>query len=462
MATNTPDLNVTPELLQKYDQPGPRYTSYPTAPVWRPDLTHEAYTEALQRATTDVDEPFSLYVHIPFCAERCHYCGCNVVISKKTSVSETYLNHVAVELERVAELLGDRRNVSQMHWGGGTPTYLTPEQLRVLHASITKFFTLTPDAEIALEADPRVTTTEHIHTLWDLGFNRISMGVQDLDPGVQEIIGRDQTEVETRELFDTCREVGFEGINIDLIYGLPGQTMETWADTIESVVDIRPDRLAIYSYAHLPDRLKHQRKMDAPLPDAETKYGLFAQARNTLLDAGYRAIGMDHFALPDDELARALDERHLFRNFMGYTTVAAQEMVGVGPSAISRIGGVYAQNEKRLVYYYRHLDEGHLPTMAGCALTADDEIRGWVIQQLMCNLQLDFSQLASEFDVAYDDYFGEEDAALKPYYDDGFLARTETGLHVLPLGQVFLRNIAMVFDAYLKSTDASTTFSRTV
>ncbi|PCJ64415.1 MAG: hypothetical protein COA73_03880 [Candidatus Hydrogenedentota bacterium] len=205
-----------------------------------------------------------------------------------------------------------------------------------------------------------------------------------------------------------------------------------------------------------------RRFTDNDLPSGKEKRELYVLGLKMLKKAGYQEIGMDHFALPDDELAVALDERHLFRNFMGYTTVAAQEMVGVGPSAISRIGGVYAQNEKRLVYYYRHLDEGHLPTMAGCALTADDEIRGWVIQQLMCNLQLDFSQLASEFDVAYDDYFGEEDAALKPYYDDGFLARTETGLHVLPLGQVFLRNIAMVFDAYLKSTDASTTFSRTV
>jgi len=462
MATSTPDLNVTPELLQKYDQPGPRYTSYPTAPVWRSDLTDEAYAEALRQASSHTDDPFSLYVHIPFCAERCHYCGCNVVISKKPEVSEAYLEHAAAELERVANLLGDRKNVSQMHWGGGTPTYLTPEQLSILHESVTKHFALTPDAEIALEADPRVTSSDHIRTLRDLGFNRISMGVQDLDPGVQEIIGRGQTEAETRELFDACRDAGFQGINIDLIYGLPGQTPATWAGTIASVVNIRPDRLAIYSYAHLPDRLKHQRKMDAPLPDAETKYGLFALARNTLLDAGYRAIGMDHFALPDDDLAVALDERRLFRNFMGYTTVAAQEMVGVGPSAISRIGGVYAQNEKRLVYYYRHLDEGRLPTMAGCVLSEDDEIRGWVIQQLMCNLQLDFTQLEAQFGVTYDAYFAEEEAALQPYYDDGFLTRTEASLQVLPLGQVFLRNIAMVFDAYLKTSGATSTFSRTV
>lgn len=464
LTINRPDdLRVTRELLEKHDKPGPRYTSYPTAPMWRPDFGDVQYRAALARAAALPGEPLSVYFHLPFCWERCLFCGCNVVISKKHEVSDTYLGYLYREVAMGAEALGGRTMVKQMHWGGGTPTYLDCGQMEALFAETARHFTFAADAEIALEADPRVTTREQLRLLRQLGFNRISMGVQDLDPAVQAAITRNQTEAQTRQLFDWCREEGFSGINIDLIYGLPAQTPETWARTVEAVIDIRPDRLAVYSYAHLPNMIKHQRKIDAlPRPAGAEKFELFAIARRLLLDAGYRAIGMDHFALPSDELARALDERRLHRNFMGYTVVPAEDMIGFGVSAIGEIGGAYAQNEKRPVLYYGALDEGRFPTHTGIALSDDDKVRRWVIRQLMCNFHLDLAVLRERFGIVYAEYFDEEERDLAPLYADGFLARHADHLEVLPLGQAFVRNICMVFDAYLRRPEAFRQFSRTV
>jgi oxygen-independent coproporphyrinogen III oxidase len=456
-------IDVTPELLRRYDRPGPRYTSYPTAPEWREDFRGEHYQAALVRASQRQDEGLSLYVHIPFCNERCLYCGCNVVISKKPEVAGVYVDYLEKELRMVAEALGERRTLKQIHWGGGTPTYLVPAEMRRLFAVIRDTMTISEDAEIALEVDPRVTSREQLQVLRRLGFNRISMGVQDLDPLVQKAIGRHQTEDETRRLFSWCRELGFEGINIDLIFGLPEQKLDRWEQTIASVIDIGPDRLAVYSYAHLPSKLKHQLHIDAnKLPTAEEKYQIFSLARRMFEDAGYRPIGMDHFAKPADELAKALDEHRLHRNFMGYTVVPVPEMVGIGASAIGEVGGVYAQNEKRLIWYYRALDQGRLPTSAGCVLSEDDSIRRWFIRQLMCNFRVQFDQFEEQFGLRYDDYFAAEEAALGEFYDEGMIARTDDGLQVLPLGQVFIRNLAMVFDAYLKKPEGFKLFSRTV
>jgi len=462
-AATQESLEITRELLDRYDRPGPRYTSYPTAPEWSSDFGAEDYGRALAVAAENTSEPLSLYVHLPFCWERCHFCGCNVVISKHPEVSEKYLQYVYKEIAMVSERLGNRKTVKQLHWGGGTPTYQSVEQIKALHGMIAGEFNFAPDAEVALEVDPRVTSREQLETLRGLGFNRISMGVQDLDPKVQAAINRNQTESQTRELFAHCRALDFQGINIDLIYGLPDQTPEGWTKTIEAVIDIRPDRLAVYSYAHLPDQIKHQRKMDnSPRPTGAEKFDLFAIARRLFVAAGYRIIGMDHFALPTDELAVALDERRLHRNFMGYTVVPAEDMVAFGVSGIGEVGGAYAQNEKRPAMYYKALDEDRLPVLCGTWLTDDDAIRRWVIRQLMCNFFLDFQVLRERFGVDYDSYFSDEESRLKEFYTEQFVAREGSGLYVLPLGQAFIRNVAMVFDAHLKKPAHFTNFSRTI
>lgn len=456
-------LDVTSALLQKYDKPGPRYTSYPTAPEWNPDFGDKEYREALARAAETPDEVLSMYIHLPFCWERCLFCGCNVVISKRQDVSENYLAYIYRELAMAAEALGERRTLKQMHWGGGTPTYLTVAQIQELFGEVTRHFQFAPGSEIALEVDPRKTSHEQLVALRELGFNRISMGVQDLDPNVQAVIKRNQTEEETRRLFAWCRELGFNGINLDLIYGLPEQTKETWERTIRTIIDIRPDRLAVYNYAHLPNMIKHQRRLeDYRRPQAEEKYELFAIARHLFEEAGYVTIGMDHFALPEDELAIALAERRLHRNFMGYTVVPCADMISFGTSAIGEIGGVYAQNEKRPVMYYKGLDAGEFPIHTGIKLSKDDEIRRWLIRQLMCNFYLDVEELSKRFGVEYDVYFADEDTALAEYYTEGFLERDGKNLKVLPLGEVFIRNVCMEFDAYLKKPEGHRAFSRTV
>jgi len=454
---------VTRELLQEHDKPGPRYTSYPTAPEWRKDFGAAEYGAALARAAQQVNEPLSMYVHLPFCWERCLFCGCNVVISKRQDVSHDYLEYLYREIHMGAEALGQRKRVRQLHWGGGTPTYLTIDQMETLFSRISQDFALDADGEIALEVDPRVTTREQLRALRQMGFNRISMGVQDLDPKVQAAIYRNQTEAETRELFGWCREEGFGGINMDLVYGLPEQTPETWERTIRATIDIRPDRLAVYSYAHIPNTIKHQRRIEhLPRPEGPDKLDLFARARALFLEAGYRAIGMDHFALPEDELAIAMDERRLHRNFMGYTVVPAADMIGFGVSSIGEIGGAYAQNEKRPVMYYKALDEGRFPTAVGIELSDDDMIRRWVIRQLMCNFHLDFAELKNRFSVQFADYFWEEGADLEDFVEKGFMERTDGAINVLPLGQIFIRNLAMAFDAYLRKPGHFSQFSRTV
>ncbi|MBI1317939.1 MAG: oxygen-independent coproporphyrinogen III oxidase [Candidatus Hydrogenedens sp.] len=456
-------IEVTRELLERYDRPGPRYTSYPTAPEWNDEFGPEEYLAALDAADAQHDDPLSIYVHIPFCHERCLFCGCNVVISKRQEISDAYLDYLSLEFDRVAERLPRRRKVAQLHWGGGTPTYLRVDQIERLHGKIASLFQFTPDAEIALEVDPRVTTHEQLKVLRQLGFNRISMGVQDLDPDVQQAIGRNQTEEQTRTLFDRCRELGFEGINIDLIYGLPQQTADAWRKTVETVIGIRPDRLAVYSYAHLPQMIKHQQKLEAfPRPSGAEKWELFADARRLFTAGGYDAIGMDHFALPEDELSIALRERRLHRNFMGYSVVPAADMLGFGTSAIGEVGGCYAQNEKRPVKYNQALDAGTLPTMTGIRLTLDDIIRRWTIRQLMCNFHLDFAELRQRYGVDYHEYFAAEAETLREYHEEGFTAEENGALRVLPLGQIFVRNVCMVFDAYLKNPASFKAFSRTV
>jgi oxygen-independent coproporphyrinogen-3 oxidase len=463
MHTASDTIEVTRDLLLKYDRPGPRYTSYPTAPEWKEDFGAKDFHGALHNAALRPDEALSMYIHIPFCHERCIYCGCNVVVTEKEGVADRYLDYLEREMALAAEALGERRGLMQMHWGGGTPTYLDLKQIDRLMAAVRKHFTFGEGAEVAIEIDPRVTTREQILKLRDLGFNRLSMGVQDLNPEVQRAITRYQTEEETVNLYRWSREAGFEGINFDLVYGLPFQREDAWRDTIRAIIELRPDRLAVYSYAHVPWMKPHQKRIpQEALPMGPEKWELFATARTMFTQGGYRAIGMDHFALPDDELAVAMDERRLHRNFMGYTVVPAAEMINFGTSAIGEVGCCYAQNYVKLSKYYEAIDRGEHPAARGFHLSKDDEIRRWLIRRLMCDFYLDTGELKKRFDVSYPEYFATEEETLTDFYAEGFLEKDGDHLRILTLGTVFIRNVAMVFDAYLKKPEGHRMFSRTV
>ncbi len=457
------DIQVNPELLQRYDRPGPRYTSYPTAVEFQEDFIARTYGARLQRLGPE--QGISLYIHLPFCEHRCTFCGCHVVITRKREVAARYLDYLERELELVASHLPERPRISQYHWGGGTPTYFTPAQLRKLHEKVADRFEILPDAELAIEVDPRVTTREHIDVLKDLGFNRLSMGVQDFTPEVQTAIGRNQDENSTRELFEYCRQKGFESINIDLIYGLPLQSPDSFAGNLASVITLRPDRVALYSYAHVPWIKGHQKKMDVEmLPSREIKFELFIQALRAFELSGYEQIGMDHFALPADELSKARQQRRLHRNFMGYTIHRTPHMIGLGISSIGEVDGAYIQNCKKLSTYYQALDQGVLPVEKGRELSRDDHIRRRVITSLMCNFYLDIPQVENDFGICFEDYFAKElnDLQAGPVADE-LLSIHPDAFEVTPRGRLFIRNICMVFDRYLREKPRTQpTFSRTV
>ncbi|OFW04750.1 MAG: oxygen-independent coproporphyrinogen III oxidase [Acidobacteria bacterium RIFCSPLOWO2_02_FULL_67_36] len=453
-------------LLRQYDRPGPRYTSYPTAVEFNDSFDDAAYRGRLAAAADAEDDPLSLYVHLPFCEVRCAYCGCMVIITQKREVAARYLDYLEREIAMLAARLGKRRRLVQHHWGGGTPTYLEPAQLRRLHAIVGSHFDFDPDAEVAIEIDPRVTTREQLDLLKTLGFNRLSMGVQDFTPEVQEAIARRQSEQQTRDLYQYARSIGFDSINVDLIYGLPKQRLETFRRTLDSVVDMKPDRIAVYSYAHVPWLRPHQKQIDtATLPDTGLKFDLFGAAIETFVAGGYEAIGMDHFALPGDDLAQASGERRLHRNFMGYTTRPAPDMLGVGVSAIGDVRGAFAQNVKKLPVYYAAIDSGRFPIERGYALSADDLIRRTVITELMCNFHVDRGRVEARFGIDFQSYFAGELAALSDTNGpvaDGFLTIGGDGLDVTPRGRLFVRNICMAFDRYLPAHEGKPVFSRTI
>lgn len=455
---------ITPELVAKYDRPGPRYTSYPTAPQFTSNFTAEDYRKALSLAAQRENEPLSLYVHIPFCEARCTYCGCNIVISPHRGPEEGYPEAVTNELELLAQALGKRRQLSQMHWGGGTPTYLTPAQCTRLFEAIAQRFTFLPTAEVALEVDPCVTTFEHLEVLRGLGFNRISMGLQDLNAQVQEAVHRVQSLELTKAMVEEARALGFSSINIDLMYGLPYQTPETFAVTAQKVVEqLSPDRVAIFSYAHVPWIKPHQRALETmPLPKGFAKFAIFAAGAQVFLNAGYRFIGMDHFAKPNDELSRALDAGTLHRNFMGYTVLPATDLIGVGLTSIGDVAGAYVQNEKILARYQRTVKSGEFPVERGIWRTQEDELRGAVIRRLICTFSLPFSWLRERFSVDPETYFAKELAELSPFVEDGLLEISNEGITVLPKGRIFIRNICMPFDTYLRRETGKILYSRTV
>jgi oxygen-independent coproporphyrinogen-3 oxidase len=458
-------LEVTVDLLRRYDRPGPRYTSYPTAVEFHAGFDEPTYREHLARAAAEHDAPLSLYLHLPFCEERCTFCGCMVIITKKREVAARYLEHLHREIALLAEHLRGRRRVVQYHWGGGTPTYLAVDQMVALQDTVARHFDIQPGAEVAIEVDPRVTSFAQLGTLRALGFNRLSMGVQDFTPEVQEAVNRVQGEAETRALFERARELGYESINVDLIYGLPLQTVESFGRSVDTVIRMRPDRVAVYSFAHVPWIRGNQRRLrPEDLPSPETKLSLFVAARSRFLDAGYQPIGMDHFALPGDEMARAARARTLHRNFMGYTVKPAPDMLGAGVSAIGDVAGAFAQNVKKLSSYYSALDAGRFPIERGYRLSPDDHVRRHVITQLMCNFHLDGAAVSGRFGIDFDSYFARELQELRAGpLADGFLEMDAGRLDLTPRGRLFVRNVCMVFDRHLREKAAATpVFSRTV
>ncbi len=454
------------KLLQKYDVPAPRYTSYPTVLAWTEDVGEVDYAQALSSVTLDSCH-LSLYFHLPFCENLCHFCGCMQVITKDHSRSREYVDQLLKEIDYVISFLPSKtRKVGQIHFGGGTPNFLHPDELTEIMQKIWENFEVLPDAEIAIEMHPRTSTKKFCTNLKTLQFNRISLGVQDLDPKVQKLINRNQTYEMTKGMLDTLRSLGFEDFNIDLVYGLPGQTMEGWTQTLQQVIGFKPNRLAVYSYAHVPWVRPVQRTFaDADLPDPATKLKLFQQAYTTFISNHYRHIGIDHFALESDELCRALDEKTIHRNFMGYSTRADNHQIGFGVSAISYVNGNYFQNQKDLKKYYEKIRSGSLATLRGFILNQDDRMRRDLITQIMCHGFLDLSVFEKKWNIDFWKFFSQEKEQLSPFVADDLLELSSKIFRAKNEGTLFLRNMAMVFDAHhavIKAKAKTPAFSRSV
>lgn len=455
---------ITADFIARHDRPGPRYTSYPTADRFG-DFAAEDFAKALQRAdAAGADTPLALYIHLPFCEQLCTYCGCAVVVTRSAGKRGSYLEYVRRELQLVGESLKQRRTLAQLHLGGGTPNSYTVPELGKLLEAVQEVFTFADGAELAIEIDPRRANPEQITGLYELGFNRLSMGVQDFDVAVQEAIRRVQSFELTSACARAAREAGFESVNMDLVYGLPHQTDASFAETLDRAIELKPDRVALYSFAYVPWIRKHQRAIDPDaLPQGDAKLNLFLAARRAFMNAGYVPIGMDHFARPDDELALALGNRRLCRNFQGYTTIADLDVLGVGMTAISDIGGAYVQNTKELTDYQARIDAGQLATARGLERTTADGVRRWLIHQLMCNFHVDGRELWMRFGLELRDDFADELEALKPLQEEGLVEVGEDSITVTPLGELLVRVVAMPFDTYLGSGDASAPrYSRTV
>ena len=439
------------ELINRYDKAGPRYTSYPTALELHDGFTEAHYRQEIIKSNA-LGGPLSLYFHIPFCDTVCFYCACNKIVTKNRQHTEPYLANLLKEIALQGRLFAPNREVRQLHWGGGTPTFLNAQQMQQLMATTRQYFSLKEDdtGEYSIEIDPRETNSETIQHLRSLGFNRISLGVQDFDPAVQKAVNRIQTEAQTFSVLDDARAAGFRSTNIDLIYGLPLQTVESFSKTLDKVLQVSPDRFSIFNYAHMPTRFKTQRQInDADMPTAKVKLDILQRVGQQLAEAGYIYIGMDHFAKPDDELAIAQREGKLYRNFQGYSTHSDCDLIGFGVTSIGRVGDVYSQNVKDLESYEQLLSQDKLPVFKGIELDADDKLRAEVITQLICNFKLVFTQIEQQFSIRFDKYFSEELNLLLPMQEDGLINLSATGIEVLSAGRFLIRNICMVFDKYL-------------
>jgi oxygen-independent coproporphyrinogen-3 oxidase len=458
----------TPDLLRRLDTNGPRYTSYPTADRFHEHFTPSHYEQALAaRAAAlrvNAAPPLAVYVHLPFCESVCYYCACNKVITKHHDKAAEYLDALDREIALHEKALGARQRVTQLHFGGGTPTFLSDAELSRLMASLGRAFELTADAECSIEVDPRTATHERLRHLAALGFNRISFGVQDFDPEVQQAVHRVQPFEQVQALMQSAREIGFASINVDLIYGLPRQRPDNFARTIERVIAIAPDRIALYGYAHLPERFKPQRRIvSAELPDGSARLAMLGHAIEAFDAAGFEYIGMDHFARPDDALAVAKREGRLHRNFQGYTTQPECDLIGLGVSAIGRVGVTHAQNAKTLEAYYHAMNEGRFATVRGIELDADDLLRRKVVMDLMCRGRLDFAEVRAEFGIDVPTFFTQELQRLVPLAAYDLVHLSEDAVQVTPTGWYVVRAVAMVFDRYLSPAGTSRErFSRLV
>jgi len=454
------------DLVRRYDTPGPRYTSYPTAPQFSPGFDERALREAVHESNGDpIPRLLSVYVHVPFCHSPCFYCGCNRIITRDPARAESYLARLHREIAMVAATFDRDREVVQLHFGGGTPNFLSPAQLRdVVDALRRQFrFSARNDMDLSIELDPRTLTPGEVGELAAIGFNRASLGVQDFDPAVQAAVNRIQSIEQTLAIIDACRRHGMRSVNVDLIYGLPKQSREGFARTLDTVIAARPDRLAVYSYAHLPELFKPQRRIDpTALPSPDVKIGLLQLAIGKLTVAGYTYIGMDHFAMPDDDLALAQSRGSLHRNFMGYTTHADTDLVGVGVSAISHVGASFSQNPRDLPTWQQAIDDGRLPVFRGMRLSEDDELRADLIQQLMCQAEISVSALERRYAIDFGEYFGEALARLRPLIGDGLVQVDDACIRVTSRGRLLLRNIAMCFDRYLDRPGIPLKFSRAI
>ena len=464
MTSPSDGLAVDPGLIRKYDFSGPRYTSYPTADRFVEGFGGAQVRQWLaKRNIGGVQQPLSVYVHLPFCNTICYYCACNKVVTKDHGRSAKYIKYLAREMALVDELLGEDRSICQLHWGGGTPTFLSHAEMGALMDELRRHFRPLPNAEYSIEIDPRKVEPGTMAYLAGLGFNRASMGVQDFDPAVQAAVNRIQSEAETRRAIDEARGNGFRSINVDLIYGLPRQTRAGFDATLDRVIDISPERIALYNYAHLPTVFKPQRRIHvAELPSAEARLAIFTEALQKLTAAGYVYIGMDHFAKPDDDLAVAQRQGRLHRNFQGYSTHADSDLLAFGISAIGRIGPTYYQNTKTLDEYYDALDWGHLPVKRGIELTQDDLVRRAVIQALICHFRLSVESVELAYLVDFRSYFAPELADLATFVREGLVDISADWITITPRGRLLVRPICMVFDRYLREARAGASYSRVI
>ena len=444
--------DLSQELLQKYSVSIPRYTSYPTAPEWTEHFSIKDYLN-VNKIANEMKTPISLYFHLPFCESQCYFCACNIVISKKKSVTNPYLEHIKKEIKTTGNLIDKNRKVEQIHMGGGTPTYFSPDELEDFYKTIKENFNVASGCEIGIEVDPRVTSYNHLQTLSKLGFNRLSMGIQDFDYKVQESINRIQPFEDTNRLFKIARDFDFNSINVDLIYGLPFQTKDGFAKTIDLIINLSPDRIALFHYAHLPQMIKHQFKYipQNHLPSSDSKIEIFQYAVKALTKSGYSFIGLDHFAKPDDELAQARLNKTLHRNFQGYTTKAGCDLYGFGITAISNIQNTFSQNIKKLNLYYEKLNLSELPILKGIVLNNDDLIRKDIIMRILCHGFLIKSEIEKLYQIKFDDYFYSENEVLKKLQTDGLVKTSKNEVEITSTGQFFLRNIACTFDFYLQN-----------
>ncbi|MFA7228095.1 MAG: oxygen-independent coproporphyrinogen III oxidase [Melioribacteraceae bacterium] len=457
-------FEINLELIKKYDRPGPRYTSYPTAPHFNDSFTSAKYLDEIIRTNNDAAPPeLSLYYHLPFCDTLCYFCGCNMIITRNRGRIQEYIKYLKNEIDLLRAYIVPGRKVAQIHWGGGTPTHLNPDEITDLISFINSSFEIKPEAEEGCEIDPRGLTREHLSALRNGGFNRISMGVQDFNEKVQIAVNRIQPEEMTRQVVTWVRELGFQSINLDLMYGLPFQSLKTFEKTVDATIDISPDRIAVFNYAHVPWMKKHMALIKPEeLPTPQEKLDILKMTIEKLTGAGYVFIGMDHFAKPGDELAVAQREKKLYRNFQGYSTHAGTDLYGMGITSISQVGRSYTQNMKKEREYFDSLNNETFPVERGIYLSDDDVLRRHVITKVMCDFELDFQSVEKEFNIEFENYFGTALNGMSEFIDDGLVEIKEKKLIVTQMGRLLIRNIAMSFDGYIERNEDKARYSRTV